>query len=206
MLAGLKGAIYDRLSATGERAGFRETRRELLAGAGGRVLEVGAGTGLNVELYPDEVEELVLVEPDEGMAHRLRRRVSESGRPATVVSAAAESLPFEDASFDTVVATLVLCSVEDLDRSLAELRRVLKPGGQLLFAEHVLSDDPKLARWQDRLDRPWWGLISMGCHCNRRTLEAIEEAPFQVNEVERGSLPKAPPIVRPLVVGRAVPR
>ena len=206
MFGRLKAAFYDRLMESGEQAGFRDTRRGLLAQARGRVLEVGAGTGLNVALYPDEVVELVFVEPDEGMAGRLRRRVAESGRTATVVSATAESLPFPDHSFDTVVATLVLCSVENVDRSLAELRRVLKPGGRLLFAEHVRSDDPKLGRWQDRLDRPWWGLISMGCHCNRRTLEAIKAAPLDVEQVDRGELPKAPPIVRPLVTGRAVAR
>jgi ubiquinone/menaquinone biosynthesis C-methylase UbiE len=199
----VRAALYDRLSEGVERAGLSERRRKLLSAARGRVLEVGAGTGLNVPHYPNEVQELVFVEPNEAMADRLRGRLAENARPATVVLARAESLPFDDAAFDTVVVTAVLCSVHDVGRSLRELRRVLEPGGRLLFAEHVRADDPRLARWQDRLNRPW-RVVADGCNCNRRTLDAIVASGFEVDQLERGELPKAPTIVRPFVAGSAV--
>ncbi|MDQ3893244.1 MAG: class I SAM-dependent methyltransferase [Actinomycetota bacterium] len=198
----IRAALYDKLGEGAERAGLRERRRKLLSSARGRVLEVGAGTALNVPHYPADLEELVLVEPDDAMAARLRRRLTAARRDARVVSATAESLPFADDSFDTVVVTAVLCAVADLGCSLAEIRRVLKPGGQLLFGEHVRSDDPRLARWQDRLNRPW--RVVVGCNCNRRTVEAIRAAEFEIAELERGELPKAPPLARPFVAGRAV--
>jgi ubiquinone/menaquinone biosynthesis C-methylase UbiE len=201
----LKAAFYDRLSAASERAGFADRRRSVLAPARGRVLEVGAGTGANLPHYPETVETLVLLEPDDGMAGRLRTKLAASGRQATIVRAAAEALPFEDDSFDTVVAVLVLCSVDEPDRALAEIRRVLKPDGQLLFAEHVRSDDPRLARWQDRLNRPWWGWVADGCNCNRATLSAMAAA-FEIEDVRHGEIPKALPLVRPLVAGRATCR
>lgn len=181
---------------------FGARRRAVLADARGRVLEIGAGTGFNLEHYPAEVGEIVITEPAAGMMRRAQRRADELGRPVTAVLASAERLPFEDRSFDTVVSTLVLCSVEHQDRALAEIRRVLKPGGRLLFIEHVRSDEPRLARWQDRLERPWG--VAMGCSPNRATLERIEAAGFDVEELEHGKLPKSPPIVRPLISGRAI--
>jgi ubiquinone/menaquinone biosynthesis C-methylase UbiE len=198
--------MYDRMLAAAEEAGLADQRAEVLAHARGRVLEIGAGTGLNLARYPaGGVDELVLAEPEEPMARRLRERLAGSARPAAeVVVAPAEELPFEDASFDTVVSTLVLCTVGDQPRALAELRRVLKPGGQLLFLEHVRSeDDPKRARWQDRLD-PLWKRVGHGCRCNRRTLAGIEAAGFDVREVTEGRLPKAAPIVRPAIRGVAI--
>jgi ubiquinone/menaquinone biosynthesis C-methylase UbiE len=208
----LFAALYDRMAVASERAGLAARRRGLLAQAEGRVLEVGAGTGLNLEHYPRELEELVLTEPEEPMARRLEAKL-ESGEglsgseplspppPTRVVRASAEALPFEDASFDTVVCTLALCTIADPTAALAEFRRVLRPGGRLLFLEHVRSDDPKLGRWQDSLNRPWrW--VGYGCNCNRRTLSLIESM-FELDEVERGELPKSLPLVRPLVVGRA---
>jgi ubiquinone/menaquinone biosynthesis C-methylase UbiE len=195
-------ALYDRSLKATEEAGLREMRRELLAGAGGRVLELGAGTGVNLDLYPDSVEDLVLVEPDPHMAKRLRAKLAESARTATVIEAPAERLPFEDDSFDTAVATLVLCTIPDPDAALAEAARVLGPGGRLLFVEHVRAEDPGLARWQDRLEKPW-RFLGDGCHCNRDTLATIAASRFQLGAVERGRLPKAPPIVSPLVVGSA---
>jgi ubiquinone/menaquinone biosynthesis C-methylase UbiE len=195
-------AGYDRMLDGSERAGLRDRRRELLAGCRGRVLEIGAGTGLNVDLYPPAVEELVLTEPEEPMAKRLERRLAASGRSATVVRAPAERLPFPDASFDTVLCTLVLCTVADPAASLHELRRVLKHDGRLLFLEHVRADATNLARWQDRI-HPVWVRIGHGCHCNRDTLTAIGSAGFEIDEVEHGGLPKAAPFVRPMIVGRA---
>ena len=196
-------AVYERSLAATEEAGLRERRRELLARASGRTLELGAGTGLNLDHYPESVTELVLSEPFEPMARRLRERLGESGRDAAVVVAGAESLPFPAEDFDTVVATLVLCTVDDLAATLAEVERVLRPGGRLLFCEHVRSHDPGLARWQDRLERPW-GFIGHGCHPNRDTVAAIGSSPLVLEDVERGKLRKAAPIVRPLVVGSAV--
>jgi ubiquinone/menaquinone biosynthesis C-methylase UbiE len=196
-------ALYDRGLEATEEAGLRKMRRELLAGAGGRVLELGAGTGINLDLYPVAVEDLVLVEPDPHMAKRLRARLAESSRKATVVEAAAERLPFEDASFDTAVATLVLCTIPDPAAALAEAARVLRPGGRLLFVEHVRAEDPGLAGWQDRLEKPW-RFLGAGCHCNRDTVATISGSRFEIEELERGRMPKAPPIVTPLARGSAV--
>jgi SAM-dependent methyltransferase len=136
------------------------------------------------------------------MLRRARKRAERVGRKVETTTAPVESLPFEDASFDTVVASLLLCSVDDQDRALGEIRRVLKPGGRYLFLEHVRSDDQKIAGRQDRLDGLWSALV-MGCHPNRDTLPRIEAA-FAVDEVERDVLPMGPKIVRPYVLGRAV--
>jgi ubiquinone/menaquinone biosynthesis C-methylase UbiE len=195
-------AAYDRLFKATEEAGLRQMRRELVAKAEGRVLEVGAGTGANVELYPDAVEELVLAEPDPHMTARLREKLAQWGSGAEVVEAPAERLPFEDSSFDTVVVTLVLCTVPDPRAALTEIARVLRPGGKLLFIEHVRSEQPGLARWQDRLERPW-RFLGDGCHCNRDTVATIAASPLTLGEVEHGTLPKAVPIVEPLVRGSA---
>ena len=197
-------ALYDRISASNERAGFADRRAELLAGARGATLEVGAGTGLNLPNYPAAVTDLVLAEPDRHMARRLRARLSEAGRPAEVVEAPAERLPFEDGRFDTVVVTLVLCTVRDPARALDEIARVLKSGGRLLFLEHVRAPDgARLSRWLDRLERPW-GWFAGGCHPNRDTIAAVDASPLSVESADRGEMPKAPPIVRPLVAGVAV--
>jgi ubiquinone/menaquinone biosynthesis C-methylase UbiE len=195
-------AFYDRAMKSTEEAGMREIRREALAEANGRTIDIGAGTGLNVVLFPPEVSELVLAEPDPHMLKKLRAKLAESGREASVVPAPAEKLPFEDDSFDTAVFTLVLCTVPDPKAALAEAARVLRPGGKLLFVEHVRSEEPGLARWQDRLEGPW-RFLGDGCHCNRDTVATIEASPFTLEHVNRETLPKAPPIVRPLVHGRA---
>ena len=195
-------AGYDRFLKSSEEAGLRERRRALLAGCQGRVLEIGAGTGLNVELYPPGLGELVLTEPEPPMADRLERRLAASGRTATVVRAPSERLPFPAGSFDVIVSTLVLCTVGDPAATLGELRRVLKPDGRLLFLEHVRAADPDVARWQDRL-HPIWVRFGRGCHCNRDTLASIAAAGFVVDDVEHGRVPKAAPIVRPMIVGTA---
>jgi ubiquinone/menaquinone biosynthesis C-methylase UbiE len=196
-------AVYDRAFKATEEAGLRQMRRELLARARGRVLELGAGTGANVELYPQAAAELVLVEPDPHMTKRLRAKLGELGRSAEVVEAPAERLPFDDSSFDTAVVTLVLCTVPDPEAALAEVARVLEPGGRLLFIEHVRAGEPGLARWQDRLEKPW-RFLGDGCHCNRDTVAAIEASPLTLGDVEHDKLPKAVPIVEPLVRGSAV--
>lgn len=196
-------ALYDRLLRGTEEAGLREIRREALAAATGRTIDIGAGTGANLPLYPQAVSELVLAEPDPHMLRKLRPRLGAAPVPTEVVQAGAEALPFEDGSFDTAVFTLVLCTVPSSAAALAEAARVLKPGGKLLFVEHVRAEDPGLARWQDRLERPW-RFFGDGCHCNRDTAGTIGAAPFEQVRVERAQMPKAPPIVRPLVHGTAV--
>jgi SAM-dependent methyltransferase len=197
--------FYDRMTAGTERAGLAEMRRELLVSATGRTLELGAGTGHNLAHYTDAVTELVLAEPEPNMARQLRDQLQQTpglaGR-ASVIDAPAESLPFDDASFDTVVATLVLCTVEDPGRALAEARRVLVEGGRLIFLEHVRAKSRRLAWWQDRLERPW-GFLAGGCHPNRATDQLLAGAGFWIDSIERQKLPKAPPIVRPLVRGIA---
>jgi len=199
-------AVYDRGLKATEDAGLRETRREVLAGASGRTIDLGAGTGVNLGLFPAAVTELVLAEPDEHMLKRLRVKLSQAGEEGAAVEAVqapAEKLPFADDSFDTAVFTLVLCTVPDPEAALAEAARVLRPGGKLLFVEHVRAEDQGLTRWQDRLEKPW-RFLADGCHCNRDTVATIEASPFEIEKVEKGELPKAPPLVKPLVRGSAV--
>jgi len=192
---------YDRQLARAEDAGLRALRERLLAGAGGDVLEIGGGTGANLPWYGPAVGSLTITEPEPPMLHRLERRVREH-RPATrVVRAPAEDLPFGDGSFDTVVSTLVLCGVRDQPRALRELRRVLRPGGRLLFLEHVRAADPGTARLQDRLN--WLNRLMVCCDCNRPTLDAIQRSGFTVTKVEHTALPEAPAYVRPAIVGSA---
>lgn len=197
-------AAYDRGFKAAEDAGLREMRRELLAQARGRVLELGAGTGLNLGLYPEAIESLTMVEPDPHMTKQLRQKLADSGKSAeiSVIEAPGEDLPFPDDSFDAVVVTLVLCTVPDQAATLAEIKRILAPEGQLLFLEHVRAHDDGLAKWQDRLEGPW-KFLADGCRCNRDTVAAIEASGFQLAEVENGELPKLPALIRPLVTGAA---
>jgi ubiquinone/menaquinone biosynthesis C-methylase UbiE len=195
-------AGYDRMMSAAEEAGLSAHRESLLSAARGRVLEIGGGTGANLRFYGREVLELVLTEPEEPMVRRLTGKLSGSRIPTRVLRAPAEDLPLEAGSFDCAVTTLVLCTVSEPARALGEIRRLLRPGGRLLFLEHVRSDDPKLARWQDRLSGVWsW--VGCGCRCNRRTLEAIEAAGFAIGDLRREQFPKAAPLVRPLVIGTA---
>jgi len=185
----------------GEIAGMRGLRRTLLGSARGRVVEIGAGTGLNVELYPDDLDELVLTEPDEAMRRRLTRTLLRTGRVAQILDAPAERLPFADASVDTVVSTLVLCTVPDPERTLGEIARVLRPDGQLLFVEHVRASSRFLAAYQDALLRPWRGFAG-GCYCNRPTAELMRATGFLV-AADDSVWRAMPAIVHPLIVGRA---
>ena len=195
---------YDPFLGVGERAGVRAQRRELLSRARGCTVEIGGGTGLNLSYYPDHLDELVLVEPDAAMRSRLEKRLGRSGRRARVVDAGAERLPFADGSVDTIVSTFVLCTVDAPDLALREIARVLRPEGQLLFIEHVRSDSPSLAYWQDRLARPW-RRFAQGCRCNRATAELIVSCGLELEQVDQASWRAMPPIVRPLVAGRAHP-
>ncbi len=197
-------AAYDRGLAASERAGLSEMRARLLAEARDRTLELGAGTGLNLVHYSGHGIELTLTEPEAPMARRLKRRASKLRPDATIVCAPADRLPFDDASFDSVVCTLVLCTVPNPAAALAEIERVLAVDGRLLFLEHVRSDDAGLARWQDRL-HGLWVHVGHGCHCNRDTLANIHAAGFEVDQLHHDRIPKAAPIIRPLIVGSARP-
>jgi len=193
--------IYDPFVALGERRGMHERRRRLLGRARGRVLEIGAGTGLNLAHYPDELEELVLSEPSEPMARRLESRLDRSEVRGSVLRAGAEALPVATDSIDTVVSTLVLCTVPDPEAALEEIRRVLRPGGRLLFCEHVRADSTRRARWQERLARPWKAFAD-GCRCNQETLGLIERV-LRITRLEREEWRGMPGLVRPLIMGEA---
>jgi ubiquinone/menaquinone biosynthesis C-methylase UbiE len=188
--------------ALGELTGLRRRRRELLAAASGRVVELGAGTGLNLRHYPGGLDELILVEPDAAMRQRLARRLRRAKRTAEIVGASAEQLPFGDHSVDTVVATLVLCTVDDPRLALQEITRVLRPDGKLLFLEHVRASTPRLARWQHRLREPW-RQFACGCRCDRETVELMRACGFEFEELAAAVWRAMPPIVRPLAIGHA---
>ena len=192
---------YDRFSKGSEEAGLAEMRRNLIEGASGDVLEIGGGTGANLSYYGAGVESLTITEPERPMLKRLERKARERNSRATILRAPAEDLPFEDASFDTVVSTLVLCGVDDQPRAVRELRRVLRPGGRLIFIEHVRSDDPQTAKMQDRMNP--LNRFVVCCDCNRPTLDTVRSAGFAVTELEQTELPKAPPFGRPLIIGTA---
>jgi ubiquinone/menaquinone biosynthesis C-methylase UbiE len=196
---------YDAFQRRSLDAGMEAKRHEVLSRARGRTLEIGSGTGINLHHYGPEVTELVLSEPDPHMVRLLRRKAEGSDRGASVVQAPAEDLPFDDASFDTATLVYVLCTVPDPGAALREIARVLKPGGRLLFIEHVRSPEPGLARWQDRLHGPW-KVFANGCNCNRDTVAAMEGSPLEVAELERSEIPKVPSIVRPMVAGTAARR
>lgn len=198
----LFAALYDLLGAAVERGWIGDRRRELLASARGRVVELGAGTGANLRHYPASVSELTLTEPDAAMRRRLARRVGSRRGPGRVLAAPAERLPLPDAGADVVVATLVLCSVDDQAAALAEARRVLRPGGVLLFMEHVRGEGRR-ARLQDRMT-PLWRRLAAGCHPNRDTVAAIRAAGFEVARLEVRDDAPGPSVVRPVAIGAAV--
>jgi ubiquinone/menaquinone biosynthesis C-methylase UbiE len=194
---------FDRFARLMERE-IGEQREEVLAGLSGRVLEVGAGNGMNFRHYPPTVEEVVALEPEP----YLRAKAGEAGRRAPlrvdVRDGLAHPLPLEDASVDAAVASLVLCSVPDPAEALSELRRVVRPGGELRFLEHVRSESPRKARFQERLDR-WgiWPRLVGGCHCSRDTAAAIEAAGFRIERLRRLDVGPSWSCTNPHVLGAA---
>jgi len=201
--------LYDRFLARSEAAGLSEKRREMLVPARGRTLELGAGTGLNLPHYPDTVTELVVTEPYPHMVPKLHEKMDalqldRPGRRTQLVVAEAERLPFEDDSFDTVVAAMILCTVKDPEVVLVEIERVLKPGGQYLFLEHIRNPDEKIARKQDRI-QPGWYLFGNECHCNRPTVDTIGKSPLRITELKRDKIPAAKDFIEAMVIGRAEP-
>ncbi len=196
------GAVYDPFFWVAERAGMARRRRRVLAAASGRVLEIGAGTGLNASHWPAAVDELIVTEPIAELLPRVERRLRRAGREARVVAAPAEALPVADASVDTVVSTMVLCTVPDVAAALAEIRRVLRPGGRLVFLEHVRAEHALRARAQDLVFRPWHA-VGGGCRCNQDTLGLLRAAGFEVGDVRRERWRAMPFPVKPLALGQA---
>ncbi len=181
---------------------FRPLRREVLAPVRGRILEIGFGTGVNLHHYPGHVRELIGVDSNPGVASRARRRAAEAGIEVEHHPLSAESLPFADATFDWVVSTFTLCSIPDVQAALAEARRVLKPGGGLVFLEHGLSPDAEVARWQRRLE-PFWKPLADGCHLTRNAAAEVEAAGFALAQVRNQYLEHAPRVAGYLYLGLA---
>ncbi|MFB9908996.1 class I SAM-dependent methyltransferase [Allokutzneria oryzae] len=176
--------MYERISAEAEQRGTAEYRDRVLAGLSGRVIEVGAGNGLNFDHYPATVVEVVAVEPEDRLRALAERAAERAPVPVRVVPGHAGALPAEDGMFDAAVASLVLCSIADVPAALKEIRRALRPGGELRFLEHVRSTNPLLGLLQDALT-PLWSRTGGGCRLNRDTAEAIRAADFQVERLER---------------------
>ncbi|HCT76274.1 MAG TPA: SAM-dependent methyltransferase [Micromonosporaceae bacterium] len=176
--------MYLGIAERADRLGGAKHRRRMLAGLTGNVIEVGAGHGRNFAHYPDGVSGVVAVEPDDTLRGRAETAAVRVPLPVTVVVGHADALPAEEAEFDAAVASLVLCTVPRPEHALAEIRRVLRPGGLLRFYEHVRSSNAFYARIQD-LVTPIWSRVGGGCHPNRDTVNAIESAGFRIEELDR---------------------
>lgn len=205
MFQWLVAKYYDKFIKDAEEKGLRDWRRSLLQNISGEVLEIGCGTGLNLEFYPETVTHLILAEPSAAMREKLTEKTIHFKKISIEISAdSAEKIALPDSSVDAVVSTLVLCSVKNLERSLAEIHRVLRPQGKLVFIEHVAATtNPKRYQWQRRLAF-LWKIIFDGCHTHRHTEEAITQAGFKIETIERQSMRGVPPIVRPSIRGIAI--
>jgi ubiquinone/menaquinone biosynthesis C-methylase UbiE len=184
--------VYEKFAQIGERRGAAEHRQRLLAGLTGRVVEVGAGSGANFTHYPTTVSEVVAVEPERYLRERAQRESAKAPVSVTVADGGADHLPGEPGSFDAGVAALVLCTVPDQQRALAELFRVIRPGGELRFYEHVIADTRGQARFQRFADATFWPHVAGGCHMARDTRSAIEQAGFGIETCERFQFSPAP--------------
>jgi SAM-dependent methyltransferase len=200
-------ATYDRLLARSEARGLAERRHQLLSQARGRVLEIGAGTGLNLVHYPaGAVTSVVALEPDGAMRRRLEERIAAGAAavPTLVVDAEVGRASFAEHSFDTVVSTLVLCTVADPAAAVADIQRWLTPGGRLLFLEHVRA--PGLAGRLQRVTAPVWRWTAAGCHLDRDTLAMLRRADLAVTDCQRFAMPAGGVLLSACVVGVARPR
>ncbi len=197
-------ALYDRQMASAEKRWLRGMREEMVGTAKGRILEIGAGTGANFPYYRDDAQ-VIATEPDPYMLKRAEQKARELGKAIELREAPAEELPFDDDSFDVVITTLVMCSVNDQQKALSEIKRVLKPGGEYRFYEHVRYENAFGAFWQDVVT-PMWGWFGAGCHPNRDTGRSIREAGFgNVESSVKNTFPPIPPFicVRPQLRGVA---
>ncbi len=195
--------MYDRFLARVEKHGLAEKRAQMLKPAYGRTIELGTGTGLNLPHYPDAVSELILTEPYPPMVSKLEEKVRHYPKRVQLTVAGAEKLPYPDASFDTVAAAMILCTVPDPDVVLREIERVLKPGGQYLFLEHVRNTDPKVARKQDIVQKGWYW-FGNECHCNRPTLQTLRSSSLEITDLDETLMPGAWEFIEAMVIGRAV--
>jgi ubiquinone/menaquinone biosynthesis C-methylase UbiE len=186
--------LYLRMTAGRKSRGEDEYRRKLLAGLSGRVIEVGAGGGLNFSFYPATVDQVLAVEPEPLLRKAASKSAEHASVPVEVVDGVSGMLPAEDASFDAGVASLVLCSVRDQQRALAEFRRVIRPGGQLRFYEHVVAQRPAAVLLQRLADATFWPRVAGGCHLSRNTGAAIEQAGFTIHSSERFPFTPGAPI------------
>lgn len=197
---------YPRLMGVSERAGGAALRARVVGQARGRTLEIGAGNGYNLPHYTSAVTELVVTEPSPHMVELLRRRLTAEPPPVgrwELVRTGAEVLPFPDASFDTVTGGYVHCSIPRPALAIAEITRVLKPGGRYLFIEHVRARDGSLlGRLQDVIE-PMHVYVAAGCHPNRRTEQLLRNSELSVEQLERTNLPRSSPSVRPVILGAA---
>ena len=196
--------FYLRMASGRKARGEDEYRTELLSGLSGRVVEVGAGNGLNFPLYPETVGQVVAVEPEPLLREAATKNALEAPVPIEVIDAVSSRLPVEDESFDSGVASLVLCSVPDQPRALAEFHRVIRPGGELRFYEHVVAERTIPAGLQRVADATFWPRVGGGCHLSRDTGAAIEQAGFEVETSKRFSFtPGAPVPPIPHILGVA---
>lgn len=201
----LMAKFYDNIMRDAEDKCLRDWRRLLLQNISGDVLELGSGTGANLEFYPDTVKRLVLIEPNAHMRQKLKIKSSRCKQTnIEILNNKAESIVFADESFDAVICTLVLCSVNHLEKTLSEVYRILRPQGKLYFIEHVAAThNIKRYQWQRRLAF-FWKHIAAGCHITRHTEDAIIQAGFKFIEINRQSMRGVPAIVRPSIRGVAV--
>ncbi|MFI7642345.1 methyltransferase domain-containing protein [Nonomuraea sp. NPDC049400] len=200
----LFGRMYPKMAAAMDEDGMTERRQSLLAGLTGEVVEVGAGHGVNFAHYPAEVTRVVAVEPEPRLRAQAQAAAAETAVPVEVVPGVAENLPVADQSVEAVVFCMVLCSLPDVGGALAEARRVLKPGGQIRFLEHVRADTFGLARMQDVLDATVWPLMVGGCHLGRDAEAAIRRAGFHIDQLDRFLFPPARTPVSFHILGTAL--
>lgn len=197
--------MYDAAMKKIENACLSAWRQDLLSGISGEVLEIGCGTGINLSFYPESVSKLTLTEPEPHMLNRLKRKIKPAMAGKCVATqAAADALDFPNDTFDAVVSTLVLCSVGSPDSALREIKRVLKPGGQFYFIEHVVAKDtPRLLKWQ-KIFQPCWVRLCGNCHLTRDTEASIRQAGFTFHTLEHLTSSGSPPIVSPTIKGIAI--
>lgn len=194
-------AVYDRVLRPAEEHGLAEIRQRVLGGLSGTVLEIGAGTGLNLGRYPDEVDTLIATEPSPEMAAHLRARAGDFHHDLRILDAVAEALPLPDDAVDHAVSTLVLCTVRDLDQACRELARVIRPGGTLRLVEHIGPAEGLLGGVQRTIE-PAWKVVARGCHLTRDPRTALVAAGFDVSDLHEGTLP-APKLARRALTGPA---
>lgn len=207
MLSWLMANYYDAMLRDAETKCLQDWRKTLLQDLSGDVLDLGCGTGANLPFYSERINRLVLVEPSQYMRRKLNAKLScHPHLPSSIKNCTAEAISFRSGSMDAVVSTLLLCSVKNPEDALAEIRRVLRPGGKLIFIEHVAAHNrPERLKWQRRIE-PFWKLLQCGCHLTRDTETAIQNAGSTIQTINRESMRGVPPIARPSIWGVAVKR